>query len=139
MKDAIKKNTAWNLLQVATFARVQAQHIADDYDLTSTQLYALCSLDPTRPISMRNISLVLECDASNVTGLVDRLLHHGYVERHELPDDRRVKVVSLTDKGIALRAEALQRLAEAPLDGLQYLSPGERVLLDELLVKMLTK
>src|SRR5687768_8628684 len=92
-KDAI----CWNLLQAGTLARKQLQDIAEEYSLTSTLLYALCSLSPKIPASMREISDALICDASNVTGLVDRLMHHGLVERHESADDRRVKEVSLTE------------------------------------------
>lgn len=41
----------------------------------------------------------MNCEASNLTGLVDRLEARGLVERQPHPDDRRVKCVGLTAAG----------------------------------------
>jgi DNA-binding MarR family transcriptional regulator len=46
----------------------------------------------------------LDCDPSNVTGIADRLEGLGLVTRGP-GADRRVKQLSLTDRGSALRAE----------------------------------
>ncbi len=35
----------------------------------------------------------------NVTGLVERLVEAGHIERYSLPNDRRVQIVKLTPKG----------------------------------------
>ena len=56
----------------------------------------------------------LTCDASNVTGIVDRLEARGLVERRPDPGDRRVKMLALTDEGVALRDEIVRRLAMPP-------------------------
>ena len=44
----------------------------------------------------------LYCDASNVTGIVDRLEGRGLVERKPDPNDRRVKRLVLTPQGQTL-------------------------------------
>lgn len=48
---------------------------------------------------MRRLALQMNCEASNLTGLVDRLEARGLVERQPHPDDRRVKCVGLTEAG----------------------------------------
>ena len=45
----------------------------------------------------------------NVTGLVERLVESGHVERSSLPNDRRVQIVKLTQKGKA----SFSRMAKA--------------------------
>ena len=80
---------------------------------------------------MRDLAERLCCDASNVTGIVDRLEARGLVERRTAPDDRRVKHLVLTDDGRALRQVHRGRLTlDLPL---LDLTPDERRALTALL------
>ncbi|RST01094.1 MarR family transcriptional regulator [Streptomyces sp. WAC07149] len=74
------------------FAAAAARH-----GLTSTQAKVLAQLDG--PVPMRGLAALLACDASNVTGIVDRLQARGLVRREPEPRDRRVKNVVATDAG----------------------------------------
>ncbi|MFJ2060414.1 MarR family winged helix-turn-helix transcriptional regulator [Streptomyces sp. NPDC087908] len=65
--------------------------------LTSTQAKVLAQLDG--PLPMRAPATLLVCDASNVTGIVDRLEARALVRREPDPSDRRVKNVVATDEG----------------------------------------
>ena len=56
----------------------------------------------------------LACDASNITGIVDRLEARGLVKRRPGSRDRRVKEIVLTRAGTALRTLLVERLAEPP-------------------------
>jgi DNA-binding MarR family transcriptional regulator len=67
------------------------------HGLTPTQAKLMALLE--EPMPMRSIADRLFCDASNVTGLVDRLEARGLVRREANPLDRRVKLVLLTDAG----------------------------------------
>jgi DNA-binding MarR family transcriptional regulator len=49
-----------------------------------------------------------------VTGLVDRLESRGLLQRSTLPEDRRVKVLSLTPLGARVRAALLERMTSSP-------------------------
>src|SRR5919199_4291024 len=60
-----------------------------ELDLTPPQAFALRHMDPDRPVTMSELAEILFCDASNVTGLVDRLETRGVVERRPAPNDRR--------------------------------------------------
>jgi DNA-binding MarR family transcriptional regulator len=97
------------------------------------QLYTLCSMTPREPIPMNTISCMLFCDASNVTGIVDRLLSQGYMAREEKPEDRRVKMITLTLKGEKLRKELLEELAQYELPEFKQLSETQNVELKSLL------
>src|SRR5256886_12246873 len=64
--------------------------------LTFSQAHALRLLDPERPLPMSSLAERLFCDASNVTGIADRLEARGLVERRSAEGDRRVKALTLT-------------------------------------------
>lgn len=94
-----------------------------EFDLSFAQAMALRELDEALP--MGELAQRLCCDASNVTGIVDRLEARGLVERRMAPDDRRVKHLVLTDSGHAMRRRHGERLAvDLPL--LDELTPDER-------------
>lgn len=103
-------------------------------DLSFSQAMALRELD--QPLPMRELAQRLCCDASNVTGIVDRLEARGLVERRMAPDDRRVKHLVLTDAGRTLRELHRESLTvDLPLLGL---SSEERCLLADLLRRGVT-
>ena len=71
-------------------------------------------LDPERPLPMSALAERLFCDASNVTGLADRLESRGLVRRQSAEGDRRVKALTITPAGIALRKRVLAIMTEPP-------------------------
>ena len=82
--------------------------------LTFVQAHALRTLEPRHPLPMSTLAELLVCDASNVTGIADRLEARGLIERRTASGDRRVKTLALTRKGVALRARALEIMNEPP-------------------------
>ncbi|AXI76588.1 MarR family winged helix-turn-helix transcriptional regulator [Peterkaempfera bronchialis] len=67
--------------------------------LTSVQAKALGAV--REPVPMRALAGRLGCDASNVTGIVDRLEARGFALRQADEADRRVKIVVATEEGRA--------------------------------------
>ena len=65
--------------------------ICAEFDLTPAQGHALRVLDPARPVPMSMLAEALVCDASNVTGIVDKLESRGLIARQGTDHDRRVK------------------------------------------------
>ena len=59
------------------------------------------------PLSMRELAERLYLDPSNLTALVDRLEDLGLVERQADAEDRRVKRLVITDKGVHLSEEII--------------------------------
>jgi MarR family transcriptional regulator, organic hydroperoxide resistance regulator len=82
--------------------------------LTFSQAHALRLLDPQRPLPMSALAERLFCDASNVTGIADRLEARGLVERRSAEGDRRVKALTLTPDGVELRDRVLALMSEPP-------------------------
>ena len=63
---------------------------------------------------MSSLAGMLFCDASNVTGIVDRLEARGLIERRPSPKDRRVKLLVLTKEGARLRESAYRQMTTPP-------------------------
>ena len=85
---------------------------------------------------MGQLAETLACDASNVTGLVDRLESRGLVRRRPSAADRRVKVLDLTPTGSRLRALLLDRMTTPPAT-LGRLSDREQRALVRILTRLL--
>src|SRR5471032_2123775 len=126
---------AWQLLMQLFFAqRANLPPLAADLQLSPAQCHVLHLIEPERPLPMGRLAETLACDASNVTGLVDRLESRGLVRRRPSAGDRRVKVLVLTPTGSRLRAVLVDRMT-APPAALERLSPREQ----EALVGLLTR
>jgi DNA-binding MarR family transcriptional regulator len=124
---------AWQLLKKFFFAqRGRLASSGPAFDLSPIQCHVLHLIEPGRPLPMSRLADRLSCDASNVTGLVDRLESRGLVRRAPSPLDRRVKVLQLTPAGARRRAQLLRQKAGGAL-------PLSRLSLDEqrTLVKIL--
>lgn len=50
-------------------------------------------------MKMSELSKALRVSGGNVTGIIDRLIEDGFVERTVMPNDRRASCVSLTELG----------------------------------------
>lgn len=106
---------AWQLLVQFSFTqRASLPAMAAELALSPAQCHLLNLIEPGRPIPMGQLAGALSCDASNVTGLVDRLESRGLIQRRPSEQDRRVKVISLTPLGARLRASLIQRMTAAP-------------------------
>jgi len=101
-------------------------------NLTVPQATLLRVMDPRRPLPMSSLATALACHASNVTGLVDRLEEQGLVTRRPSEDDRRVKHICLTPKGVEVR-EGLCSALFAPPPELARLDEEELAALEKLL------
>jgi DNA-binding MarR family transcriptional regulator len=87
---------------------------ASSFGLNPGSLKALLDLDVENPASMRALAEAWQCDASNVTWLVDQLESRGLVERRVSATDRRVKTVVLTATGRDLRDKVETHMRTAP-------------------------
>jgi DNA-binding MarR family transcriptional regulator len=120
------------------FYFVQRRHLpqwAADLGLSQVQCHVLHLMEPGQPVPMSRLAETLSCDASNVTGLVDRMEARGLLARRPSPADRRVKILELTGTGERLRAEMLRHMTGQPLP-LASLRPDERRALVALLERL---
>ena len=106
---------AWELLiQLLLSQRGQLPLLAATLELSPAQCHVLYVIEPGKPVPMKQLAASLSCDASNVTGLVDRLESRGLIRRQPGREDRRVKELDLTPTGARLRAELVARMSTPP-------------------------
>jgi DNA-binding MarR family transcriptional regulator len=115
MKGSPPACGAWELLiQLLLSQRGQLPVLAATLELSPAQCRVLYVIEPGKPVPMKQLATQLSCDASNVTGLVDRLESRGLIRRVAHTSDRRVKVLDLTPTGAKLRAELVARMSTPP-------------------------
>lgn len=132
-------NPHFTIYQCSTSLTAKYRHaitkLAESFNLTGAQLGALCMLDGDRPVPMKYLCALLNCDASNITGMIERLVHSGFIQREDSLEDRRVKMIRLTQKGIHLRQLAVAHLEKAGPHGITRLTVEEQQQLAALLEK----
>ncbi|HEV8651188.1 MAG TPA: MarR family transcriptional regulator [Actinomycetes bacterium] len=128
----------WELLIELSASRMRQRfsRTIAELRLSPPQAHALRQLEPDQPLPMRDLAGSLACDASNVTGIADRLEKRGLVERQVSSSDRRVKTLVVTPEGVATRKRLLALLHEVPAP-IAMLSPGEQRLLRDVLRRIL--
>jgi DNA-binding MarR family transcriptional regulator len=108
---------AWALLwRIMQANKPRVFELARELDLSPVQLHSLRMLEPREETPMRALARQLFCDPSNVTGIVDRLVARGLVERRESETDRRVKIIRLTQQGERVRADVVAKMSQPPAE-----------------------
>ncbi|MFD3745384.1 MarR family winged helix-turn-helix transcriptional regulator [Nocardia sp. NPDC058633] len=87
------------------------------------------------PAAMRALAETLGCDASNVTGIINRLEKRGLVHREPSASDRRVTNLVITPEGERV-TDAIRERMRATHSGLNRLSDEDRDQLYELLERV---
>ncbi|HEY8464470.1 MAG TPA: MarR family winged helix-turn-helix transcriptional regulator [Bacillota bacterium] len=98
------KNT-WQKL-----SRYYNQRLAE-YDLSVPKALLLLEIAPGSAKTPRLLAKELDLENSSMTGLIDRLVKQGLVERRPDPRDRRSILISLTSQGITAR-KSIKALVE---------------------------
>jgi|SRR5215831_13702394 len=112
------------------------RRLRDSFNMTLPRFDLMAQLDKT-PAGMKlgELSQRLMVSNGNITGLVDRLVVEGLVERQAAPNDRRAQLVKLSPEGRrtfrSMAASHESWIAEAFGD----LSPGDIDTLMRLLAK----
>ena len=74
--------------------------------LTYAQYITMMVLWEETEVAMRDLGKRLYLDSGTLTPVLKKLEAMGYLKRYRNPEDERILMVSITDKGQALRAEA---------------------------------
>ena len=123
---------AWKLLLALLLAerppRIPA--VAQEFDLSPMGVHAMRMLEPGDELPMSALAENVGCDASNITGIVDRMEARGLIERRDSPSDRRVKLIGLTGEGATVRERLMERLHEPPAAIASLPSEDQRALRD---------
>jgi DNA-binding MarR family transcriptional regulator len=115
---------------VAAFARLMDRMTAEheppaDVNISMPQLRCLLLIAGASELRMSRLVAQLGVSISTVSGLVDRLVDHGFVNRRDDPNDRRQVVLSPTASGIEF-LDRMRELSNAQFRGLiELLTPEE--------------
>jgi DNA-binding MarR family transcriptional regulator len=124
---------AWALFwRIFSADKSRRMAVMSELGLSFQQSMALSRLEPDEPVPMSALAVALQCDNSNVTGIVDRMEAAGLVERRSFEGDRRVKAVALTPLGESVR-EQVRRRAGSPPPPIAALSEEDAELLRDVL------
>ena len=89
--------TCTNLIEAGIRKR-----LAERFDTTLPRFDLLAQLERApQGMTLGDLSRRMMVTNGNVTGLVERLVQSGHLQRFSLPKDRRVQIVKLTPKGHA--------------------------------------
>jgi DNA-binding MarR family transcriptional regulator len=110
------------LYQLVETLRGEHEEAAASAGLTAPQAMILTLL--SEPTSMRQFAERMGCDASNITGIVDRLEAKGLVVRSVDQADRRVKRIARTPAGDVAVSRFQKELVRA--SSLAKLTPRAR-------------
>ena len=83
--------------------------------LSLIHLNVLTLLEVEGPLSMSKLAEALDVSVASATGIVDRMEERGLVERVRVPDDRRVVLVRIGERG----RQALEETEAVKQDRLQ--------------------
>ncbi len=137
-ENDFNNNLLWLFLKASFRAKKGFVRLAEEEDLTVVQLYTLCLMEPGSPLPMNVIANMLICDASNVTGIIDRLFSRHYIERQEKPTDRRVKMIALTSEGEKLRNQIIEKITVYKSESFDRLNQKQKNDLRDILKEILS-
>jgi hypothetical protein len=121
LTNDLQHNINWLLLRASLVAKQRLIKISEDYDLSPMQALTICLLEPGDTVPMSAISELLVCDASNVTGIVERLSNGSYIERKELStiENNAANLASLSEQEIETLKDLLIKVL--PVSTCKYL------------------
>jgi len=126
---------SWLLADASRLIRKLADRRLGHIGLTRAQWQALSSLRRIGPMTQAALAELMEVETATIARLIDRLEAAGWIERKAEAQDRRVKLVTMTEKATSIMDEVSvigQKLRD---DMLIDLSPDEL----ETLISTLTK
>ncbi|WP_084100728.1 MarR family winged helix-turn-helix transcriptional regulator [Demequina sp. NBRC 110051] len=93
-----------------------------DEGLTPAQFHLLVFLHGSEGVPTAEAADALGVKANIASGVVQRVVDRGWVCRHASPEDGRVRLLSLTEEGIALVNEAVEEAERGFVSHLDVLS-----------------
>lgn len=98
--------------------------------LTESRVSVLWTLALSGPSTQQALSDTLSVTPRNISGLVDALEKHGYVQRAPHPSDRRAVLVELTDTGEEMMTQMRKEHGFLEAELLDAVAPEDREGLD---------
>lgn len=98
----------------------------EPHGITPVQYAALQAVGNAPLVDQRTLARSIGLDTSTVASVIDRLESRGLMQRQASPDDRRVRLLTLTETGRAAVAAVMPAMQRAQERILEPLPPTER-------------
>jgi DNA-binding MarR family transcriptional regulator len=112
--------------------RIVKRHLQQDdqaawleVSLTIAQIKCMLVIASEKSMNFRTLAKVLKVSPSNVTDIIDCLVEQQLVTRKENPEDRRMSIPELTEKGIKFMSGLREKRDTQVLEVLKDLPEGE--------------
>ena len=94
--------------------------------ITPVQYAALTAVDRQQGIDQRTLARTIGFDTSTIGSVIDRLEARGLMQRNAHPDDRRVRLLTITAEGEQLLQQVEPGMLRAQERMLEPLAPEQR-------------
>lgn len=135
-RDPVSVDVLDTLVQVSFMVIALLSQVAAGHDLSLTQLRVLAILRDREP-KMAELATHLGLERSSVSGLIDRAVRRGLVQRDISSDDGRAVRVSLTPDGQRLASLLTEEIGGLITPMTRSLSPADQKRLSTLLSRLL--
>lgn len=135
---AQKDRCAALIRQIHTELEKNANNTLRQDDLTMSQIVVLMELDKTadKQLELKCLEQRLHVTQSTAAGIVRRLEQKGFIEGFTSPEDKRVKMVRITQEGLACCRKAETNAQKVETDLTAALTDTECAILTTLLQKV---
>jgi DNA-binding MarR family transcriptional regulator len=121
----------WSAMSDLVLAQDRRRAVTDELGISFFRAKVLRRL-LAGPVTMRDLATRLGADKPYLSVTVDDLEQRGLLERSVHPDDRRVRLLTLTEEGTAMAHRANELLATPPA-GLRELAGDDLAALERIL------
>jgi DNA-binding MarR family transcriptional regulator len=126
----------FRLIRLHTRSRLAVANRLRAFDLSVPQCDVLTTLTEREGLSQQELAARLYVTKGNISGLVDRLVASGLVERRSLQSDRRSHAIHLTPAGRDLARRGVEAQQAFVAETFGQITPERLALLEDLLVEV---
>ncbi|CDQ21520.1 DNA-binding transcriptional regulator, MarR family [Halobacillus karajensis] len=136
MEYNIDRTLGYNINMVSHFLQNIYNQRLGEYGLTHSQAKVIYFLAKAGEQSQSELQKQLHIKASSMNGLIETLRKHDRIVKRSCQQDKRTKLVKLTDKGMELHATILKIVTDIETEASQGLSAEEQQVMVSWLKKM---
>lgn len=129
--DPAVADRVWDAMRDLVHDYERRREVSEALGMSIAKIKALRRL-AARPMTGKELAVELMTDAPRASVLIDELVQRGLALRTVHPDDRRVRIVGVTELGAAEAERATKILCRAP-DALRRLPSADLAELDRIL------
>lgn len=113
---------------ISLFCSMKEQHVEDaaELKLSMPQFVCLWVISKLGKFKMSELADYLALSYASATNLINRLVDAGLISRYDDPDDRRVVIVELSEKGREITSSIRKKHLDILTDNCEALSPEIR-------------